>query len=152
MGMAFPDEKQSAQRTCQGACLKVDQVLTIPHKKDTTQWGLFSPWCVQAPLQIMGIAYVFAESAMLCELERKRKHRPETLKERKKKRKKKGRKETKNILPLYSYGDNKTYWCWKWKHALSKETKCGYIPSHLCVSSDSRAYLATGTLAIHLLP
>ena len=59
----------------------------------------------------MGITCVFSESTMLGELQRKRKHRHEILKEVKKKNKKQKRKEIPNIMPLYSYGDNKNCGC-----------------------------------------
>ena len=43
----------------------------------------------------MEIACIFSESTTMCELQRKRKHRHEILKERKKKKKKKTKKEMK---------------------------------------------------------
>lgn len=49
---------------------------------------------------------------MLGELQKKRKHRHEILKEvKKKKNKKQERKEAPDIMPLYSYGDNKNCGC-----------------------------------------
>lgn len=57
------------------------------------------------------------------------------LKERRKKEKSQ---EAEDVLSLYSSGDNQNYVCRKWKDELLKETKCGYMHSHLCLSSDSR--------------
>lgn len=60
--------------------------------------------------------------------------------------------ETKNILLLHSYGDNRKYGCWKLKCILFKKAEFGFMPSHLCVRPDLRVYLATSTFSIHLFP
>lgn len=130
---------KSAQGTCSGAFHKVDRV-TVPYKKDSMQWCLFSPWCIRA-------AYELQQEKKTQEWNFKRKQ-----KKRKNMRNRIKKKETKHNLLLYSYGDNKNCGCRKWKLTLFKETKCAYMLSHQCVSSDLRAYLATGTLAIYLLP